>query len=126
MKSGNRFTKRCRRYNIAGHAHELTFCCYQNRAFLAKERTCQYLVDAIIAAKKKVDELLSNQADLKDNIILWADLAKANPAAASSYINLINDAEVEVSKLESRIKLLTIQSPDLQANPEEIPEKVPD
>ena len=52
MKGGNRFTKRCQRHNIAGHAHELTFSCYRNRNFLLKERTCRYLIDAIITAKR--------------------------------------------------------------------------
>jgi len=47
--------KKCRRYNFPGHAHELTFCCYRNRAFLSKERTCQYLVDAVQMAKIKHD-----------------------------------------------------------------------
>ncbi|MFQ6007623.1 MAG: transposase [Candidatus Zixiibacteriota bacterium] len=43
--------KQCHRYNIPGHAHELTFCCYQHRAFLNSERTCHYLAEAIIRAK---------------------------------------------------------------------------
>ena len=46
---------RCRRYNFPGHAHELTFSCYRNRAFLSSDRTCQYLADSIIRARQKHD-----------------------------------------------------------------------
>ena len=45
--------KKCRRYNLPGHAHELTFSCYHNRAFLSSERTCQYLADSIVRARKR-------------------------------------------------------------------------
>jgi putative transposase len=41
-------------YNDAGHAHELTFSCYQRFPFLSKDRTCQWLADAIAEAR---DEL---------------------------------------------------------------------
>lgn len=51
MPSKVQHRKQCRRYNIPGHAHELTFCCYQRRAFLKSKRTCQYLAEAIIRAK---------------------------------------------------------------------------
>jgi putative transposase len=44
--------RQCRRYNIPGHAHELTFCCFQHRPFLKSERTCRYLSEAILRAKE--------------------------------------------------------------------------
>ena len=53
MQNAQIFTKRCHRYNFAGHAHELTFSCYQNRAFLSAERVCKYLVDSIISSREK-------------------------------------------------------------------------
>jgi len=53
MLNGKVYTKRCHRYNIAGNAHELTFSCYKNQPFLAKERTCKYLVDSIISSREK-------------------------------------------------------------------------
>jgi putative transposase len=52
MPSEVQHRKQCRRYNIPGHAHELTFCCYQHRAFLNSERTCRYLTEAILRAKE--------------------------------------------------------------------------
>ena len=42
-----------RNYNLPGHAHELTFSCYRNFPFLASERTCRWLADAIDAARAK-------------------------------------------------------------------------
>ena len=47
------YTKRCRRYNIAGDAHELTFSCYNNRPFLRAERVCKYLIDSIMSSREK-------------------------------------------------------------------------
>ena len=44
--------KRCVRYNIPGHAHELTFSCYRRKPFLTCERTCSYLVHAIMRASE--------------------------------------------------------------------------
>ena len=55
MLEGERYTKRCRRWNWAGNAHELTCSCYRNRPFLSKERTCRYLIDAINASRVKHD-----------------------------------------------------------------------
>ncbi|MHC4528066.1 MAG: REP-associated tyrosine transposase [Planctomycetota bacterium] len=53
MLNGKIYTKRCRRYNIEGEAHELTFSCYHNRPFLTAERTCTNLVESIIASREK-------------------------------------------------------------------------
>ena len=52
MLNGERYTKRCVRRNWAGHAHELTFHCYQSHLFLAKERTRLWLVNAINDARQ--------------------------------------------------------------------------
>lgn len=51
MRDGERYRKRCRRWNTARHAHALTFSCYRQRPLLAEERFCQFLVDAIDAAR---------------------------------------------------------------------------
>jgi putative transposase len=42
-------------YNILGQAHELTFSCYQRFQFLKADRTCQWLADAIQAARSERD-----------------------------------------------------------------------
>ena len=41
--------------NEPGHAHEFTFCCFRRHAFMKAERTCQWLADAVDAARKKLD-----------------------------------------------------------------------
>ena len=45
--------KRCRRYDIAVHAHYLTFSCYHRQPFLAKPRPINWLVEAVSAARSK-------------------------------------------------------------------------
>jgi putative transposase len=44
--------KTCRRFNEPGHAHSLTFCCFCRRSFLSKDRTRQWLVEAIDRARR--------------------------------------------------------------------------
>jgi len=51
MREGDRYRKRCRRWNSAGHAHALTFSCYQQHRLLLEDRFCRHLVDAIDAAR---------------------------------------------------------------------------
>jgi putative transposase len=43
--------KRCKRYDTPWDAHYLTFSCFQRRAFLSRPRACQWLLDAIQAAR---------------------------------------------------------------------------
>ena len=53
MEIGEPHRKMCHRYNLPGHAHELTFDCLNSRPFLSSERTCGYLADALVAAREK-------------------------------------------------------------------------
>jgi len=53
MLNGKIYTKRCRRHNATGHAHELTFSCYDNQPFLAQARFCGYLVESIVSSREK-------------------------------------------------------------------------
>ena len=45
---------RRRSYDEPGHAHELTFTCYRRFPFLAAERTCLWLAEAINEARPKL------------------------------------------------------------------------
>ncbi len=47
-----------RSLNIQGHAHELTFCCYQRYPFLDSTMTCQWLCESIESARLKYRFLL--------------------------------------------------------------------
>ena len=44
--------KRCRRFNEAGHAHALTFSCFQRQAFLSRDRTRRWVLEAIESARE--------------------------------------------------------------------------
>jgi len=50
-----RHRKRCKRYNVVGHAHELTFSCFHNRPFLRSERALGYLTEAVASARVQHD-----------------------------------------------------------------------
>jgi putative transposase len=45
--------KKCKRYNIPGQIHELTFSCYKNQKFLLSERVCKWLIESIEKARQK-------------------------------------------------------------------------
>ncbi len=46
--------KTCRRFNEPGHAHALTFSCFQGRPFLSKDRTRQWFVNSLDAARRRL------------------------------------------------------------------------
>ncbi|MFO0952150.1 MAG: transposase [Isosphaeraceae bacterium] len=48
-------SSRRRSCNEPGHAHELTFTCYQCHKFLVAERACRWLSESITAARRKLD-----------------------------------------------------------------------
>ncbi len=52
--------KMCRRDNSPGHAHSLTFSCFRGLRLLSKNRTCQWMVQAM------------EQARAKHHVDLWA------------------------------------------------------
>jgi putative transposase len=45
--------KRCKRFNTPGDAHYLTFSCFHRKPFLSKDRSRQWLVEAVNAAREK-------------------------------------------------------------------------
>src|SRR5204863_9689552 len=45
--------KICKRFNNPGDAHALTFSCFRRQAFLSKDRSRQWLIDAIDRARSK-------------------------------------------------------------------------
>ncbi|HVS37466.1 MAG TPA: hypothetical protein VMS17_18025 [Gemmataceae bacterium] len=45
--------KQVRSYNTPGHAHELTFSCYRRLPLLSRERTRQWFLDALDAARRR-------------------------------------------------------------------------
>ena len=46
--------KTCKRYNTPGHAHALTFSCFRRQAFLSKDRSRQWLIEAVDRARNKL------------------------------------------------------------------------
>ena len=46
--------KRCKRYDIPGHAHYLTFSCFQRRPFLAVDPPRRWLLETLVAARSRI------------------------------------------------------------------------
>jgi putative transposase len=46
--------KTCKRHNNPGDAHALTFSCFQRQPFLSKDRSRQWLIEAIDRARDKL------------------------------------------------------------------------
>jgi putative transposase len=47
------YRKRCRRENVPGHAHALTFSCFKRQPFFSGERARQWFIDALNLARSK-------------------------------------------------------------------------
>jgi len=47
------YRKRCKRWNIPGQGHCLTFSCFRRQPFLARERVRCWLAEALVAAREK-------------------------------------------------------------------------
>src|SRR5437762_1061620 len=45
--------KTCKRYNDPGHAHALTFSCFRRQAFLSKDRSRLWFIEAVDRARDK-------------------------------------------------------------------------
>jgi putative transposase len=53
-KTGRKFSKKCRRrFDSENTPRELTFSCYHGYPFFSRDRTCQWFVDAVEAARQK-------------------------------------------------------------------------
>ena len=48
-----KYRKTCKRYNDPGHAHALTFSCFGRQAFLSKDGSRHWFVDAVDRARSK-------------------------------------------------------------------------
>lgn len=51
--AGERHRKRCRRHDIEGHAHYLTFSCLRRQPFLSRPRACRWLATALHDGRAK-------------------------------------------------------------------------
>ena len=81
--------KTCKRYNDPGDAHELTFTCYHGYPLLSKDRSRQWLVDAV------------NRARLRHQFDLWAYVIMPE------HVHLLihpRSAEYEISVILKAVK----------------------
>jgi len=65
-----RHRKSCRRYNIRGHIHALTFSCYRQQPFLESNRACRYLAEAVNAARQKHEFLIWSYVFMPEHVHL--------------------------------------------------------
>ena len=62
--------KACRRFDIAGHAHELTFSCYQCRPLFEADWICEILAGSINRARDKHQFLTWAYVFMKEHVHL--------------------------------------------------------
>ena len=51
LKDADKIEKRCKRYDVPGHGHELTFSCYRRIPLLKNTTFSDYLAEAVRAAQ---------------------------------------------------------------------------
>jgi putative transposase len=95
-----------RNYNEPGHAHVLTFSCYQGYRFLAAERTCGWLAEGIEDARRDFDFALWAYVFMPEHahLIVW-------PRQAVYDIAHIRHA-IKLPVARSAIRFLTEKSPE--------------
>jgi putative transposase len=86
--------KQCQRLNVPGHAHALTFSCFQRRPFLSKDRSRQWLIEAIDRARSRHGYHLWAYVIMPEHVhmLVW-------PTATEYSISaLLNTVKQSVSK----------------------------
>jgi len=53
--AGEPIRKTCRRFDDVGHAHALTFSCFERQPFLTSERACGWMIESIRRARSQHD-----------------------------------------------------------------------
>jgi REP-associated tyrosine transposase len=53
VESTQSVRRRCRRLNLPGHAHELTFSCYKKQPFLLDDQVPTFFAEALKQARTK-------------------------------------------------------------------------
>ena len=74
--------KRCKRYNVPGHMHHLTFSCLRRQQFLTRSRTPRWFIDALRAALIKHDYSMFAWVIMPEHVHLLVN--PPPPAAAAS------------------------------------------
>ena len=89
MDSPRRHRRR-QNFNEPGHAHELTFSCYHGYPFLKADRCCEWLIDAIDAARDELDFAVWAYAFMPEHVhlIVWPSQEKYDIAEIRSGIKL--------------------------------------
>ena len=87
------YRKRCKRYDDNGQAHCLTFSCYHRRPFLLRQRSCQWVLDAL------------KQGRIKELYELWGYVIMPEHV----HVVLLPGQYVTIRRILSAIKLPVAQ-----------------
>lgn len=74
----------------------------------------------ISTPSSRVSDVSKSIETMNEKINRYASDAAANPARAEEYLQLAREAQEQIDNAESRVKLMAMQSPILQANPEKL------
>ena len=88
VETGPHPRKRCKRYNIPGHAHELTFSCHRRQPFLLKERVRLWLAETVIDALEKHSIDLCAWAFMPERVHLLA-WPRSEEYSVSSFLDTL-------------------------------------
>lgn len=83
------YRKRCKRFDVYGHAHYLTFSCFGRQQFLTSSRACTWFLDALDAARRRRP------------FDLWAFVIMPEHA----HLLLLPHEDISISKILGSIKI---------------------
>ncbi|MEQ8616832.1 MAG: transposase [Lacipirellulaceae bacterium] len=95
-----------RNYNDPGHAHALTFSCYQSFKFLQAERTCQWMAESIESARSELNFQVWAYVFMPDHVHLII-----HPNATLYDIAAIRGA-IKAPVARKAIEYLALEAPD--------------
>ena len=112
--------KRCRRYNDPGDAHALTFSCFHRQAFLSRDRSRQWLVDAVELARGKHEFDLWAYVVMPEHVrlLLWPRQASYDMSKILTTIKQsVTHRALAPSSQDLRYRNRQIKSRTIQLNP---------
>src|SRR5437879_5240626 len=101
-----RHRKRVKSFNEPGHAHELTFSCFQRLPLLSRDRSRSWFVDAMAKASGRHEFLLWAYVIMPEHVhvIVW-------PTQAKYKIQLIR-ASLKLPVAQKALRFLRQRAPN--------------
>jgi REP-associated tyrosine transposase len=111
--------KRVKSYNEPGHAHELTFSCFQRLPLFSRDRTCRWFMDALEKARRDCRFFLWAYVIMPEHVhlLIWPEEPKYEISLIRTALK-VPVARKAIKYLEQRAPSFLERLKDVQPNGE--------